>query len=440
MTSCGTCDDSRKRLTGLRPLRLPRAALLIAALLLALLAPAAAVRADVFPTRPLTFFGDRLVIGGDLTFTFGSDDSRYFNTLDYDHNALNVSRIGIAAEFRPTDRVAIVTQVVDEVALRSEPFDFDRNVFRVYALFLRVRPWGDKAFDVQAGRIPPVFGAFARQDYGAGNPLIGLPFAYQYPTTLRADALPAKTTDLLQQRGRGWWSSLPIGAQSNAEGLPIISPQRWDTGVQAHWGDSNGPIEISGAVTQGTLSNPRIRDDNGGKQVSGRVSVRPTAGLMLGASASRGAFISDRALDLVPAADRQDHSFTQRAFGVDAEYSRGYWLVRAETIVSLWRVPAIDAPLLDDPLRAWATSVEGRYKFSPRWYLAGRFDRMTFSEIEREVGGRLAWDAPVTRVEVGGGYAITRNVRVKASYQHDWRDSARFNKADLVGVQLAYWF
>ena len=37
--------------------------------------------------------------------------------------------------------------------------------------------------------MPPTFGAFARRTYANDNPLIGYPLAYQYMTTMRADAL-----------------------------------------------------------------------------------------------------------------------------------------------------------------------------------------------------------------------------------------------------------
>ena len=79
-------------------------------------------------------------------------------------------------------------QVVDEVGLRDREFGpTDRHVLRPYALYVRVQPLADRPLFVQAGRIPPVFGAFARQQYGAGNPLIGMPLAYHYPTV---DACP----------------------------------------------------------------------------------------------------------------------------------------------------------------------------------------------------------------------------------------------------------
>ena len=65
--------------------------------------------------------------------------------------------------------------------------------------------------------------------------------------------------------------------------MPIISAFRWDTGVQAHW--ETPAVDVTAGVTAGTLSDPQGSDNNGGKQVSGRVAVRPVTGLVLGASA-----------------------------------------------------------------------------------------------------------------------------------------------------------
>ncbi len=105
-----------------------------------------------------------------------------------------------------------------------------------YALYVRVRPWRDRPIDIQGGRIPPTFGAFARRDYGAGNPLIGYPLAYQYLTAVRPDALPASNEDVIRMRARGWRPSYPIGSLDVAPGMPLITAFRWDTGVQVRIG------------------------------------------------------------------------------------------------------------------------------------------------------------------------------------------------------------
>ena len=77
--------------------------------------------------------------------------------------------------------------------------------------------------------------------------------------------------------------------------------------------------------------------------------------------------------------------------------------MRFETIVSDWRLPVIGAPAIDLPLRAVSTLVEGRYKIRPGVYAAARLDHLGFSTIAGSTT-RDRWDAPVTRVELGGDF------------------------------------
>ena len=225
--------------------------------------------------------------------------------------------------------------------------------------------------DIQAGLIPPTFGAFAGGRYGTGNPSIGYPLAYQYLTSLRPDAIPATADDVLRMRARGWRSSFPVGSTEAGPGVPLVSAFQWDTGVQVSW--KTGPVELAGAVTNGTLSNPRVNDDNGGKQVSGRVAVTPAVGLIIGASAARGAWLARTvAPDSLPA---------QRSLGADVEYSRDHWIVRGEIVWSRWAFPRALAPSDARELDARASWLEGRYRVTPRIFLAARVDHLGFSEL-----------------------------------------------------------
>ena len=51
-----------------------------------------------------------------------------------------------------------------------------------------------------------------------------------------------------------------------------------------------------------------------------------------------------------------------------------------------------------------------------------------------------SWDAAVTRVELGLGYRLRRNVRLKGAWQYDWRDGGRVQREGHAAAQLAYWF
>ncbi len=104
---------------------------------------------------------------------------------------------------------------------------------RVYALYLRLRPWAARELDLQAGLVPPVFGAFPRRRYASDNPLPSVPLAYQYLTNLREDAVPSRSEELVAQRGRGWLVRYPVGSPEPGPGLPLVNGERWDTGVRA---------------------------------------------------------------------------------------------------------------------------------------------------------------------------------------------------------------
>ncbi|MGC4085595.1 MAG: hypothetical protein QM736_26600 [Vicinamibacterales bacterium] len=284
-------------------------------------------------------------------------------------------------------------------------------------------------FDIQAGRIPPTFGAFARHAYSTDNLLIGYPLAYQYLLSLRDDALPATTADLLRMRGRGWLSSFPLGDQQPDAGLPIADAFHWDTGVQAH--GSAGWFEAAASITNGSLTRPLFRDDNSGKQIAARVAARPLPGLALGASASSAPFVSNAA---AASANADARDFGQHAFGVDAEFSRDHYLLRFETVATRYVLPT-----LDTNLHALATMVEGRYKITPRTHVAARVDHLGFNTIASPTGP-ATWEAPVTRVEAGGGYALQRNLQLRLGVQHNARDGGRVRRLTAVAAQLLYWF
>ena len=399
------------------------------ALLLVLSTLAAPGWAQRLPEGPLRSPDGSLRLGGEVVGTLGAaDDTAFFNYTDYEHNALRMLRLALAGEWRPIAPISFVAEV------RSEDFQH----VAAHAAYVRVRPWQSRPFDIQAGRIPPSFGAYGRRVYNADNPLIGYPLAYQYLTSLRPDAIPASDDDLLRMRGRGWRSSFPVGSITDAPGVPVVSGFRWDTGVQARW--ITPSVEATASVTAGTLSYPQISDDNDGRQIAGRVAVRPVIGLVVGASAARGAWLSQRVVDTLPAPMREG-SFTQRAFGADAEYSRDYWVVRGELVWSEWTIPLVQTGT-ERSLGALGMWLEGRYRVTPRLFLAARADRLSFSRISGTLFGErpIPWDAGVERIEAGLGWYFQRNLLARAALQRNWRDGGRVTSRTFVAGQLAYWF
>jgi hypothetical protein len=220
----------------------------------------------------------------------------------------------------------------------------------------------------------------------------------------------------------------------------LVSAYRWDTGIEGNFASDRFDAAVS--VTTGTLSSPRTRDDNGRPQVAGRIGWKPVFGLVVGASASHGEFLTgaleDRYRDVLG-----DRSYGQTAFGLDGEYSRDHWIVRTEWINSRWTLPRLGVPLIQQPLTATSAYVEGRYRVSPRWYVAARADTLTFSRVRGDrvfAGVPTTWDAPVKRLELGAGVYLQRNLTVRVSVQPNWRDGGRVRQRTFTSAQLAYWF
>ena len=321
-----------------------------------------------------------LTLSGEAAASLAPDDTAFFNDTGYDVYPLRMLFISLSAQLRIGAHASILAEGVDE----------NLHTPRLRGLYLRVRPLRGRSFDLQAGRIPPVFGSPSRLSYGSSNPLIGLPLGYQYLTTVRADAAAANPDGVLRVRGRGWLVGFPIGNRKVAPGLPLANSRFWDTGIEARIG--RDPLSFALAVTQGTLAAPRLEDDNGGKQVSARLAWTPRVGLILGASAARGEYADRRLVAALPS-DEASRPLRQTALGTDAEYSWGPWLVRGEGLYSQFDLPALRGETGAAPVRALALYVEAVRRLGPGLYLAGRLDHMGF-ESHRRLGAHRPLGCP----------------------------------------------
>lgn len=389
---------------------------------LLLVACASGAAAQPANERPDATPGERVSVGGELVATYGPDDPGFFNYATYAYEPLRNVRLMFDASVRPLTGVEVLAQVRTDGLSQA----------RMSALYLRLHPWAARRIDLQVGRVPTAFGLFGRNGYGGDMPLVGRPLAYSYLLSLRRDALPATVPDLLRMRGRGWLTNFPLGSLAAARGLPMVNADIWDIGVQAHVGSQR--VDWTGAVTVGTLSSPRLRDDNDRPGFSSRLVLRPRPGLALGVSGARGAFLS-RSLDAVPAPTAPSRA-AQDAAGVDAEWASGRVVTRGELLVSRWHLPTLPG----DGVSALAAWGEGRVRLLPGLDAGLRLDRLTFSEVATATT-RTPWEAPVTRVEAGVAYVPVRHVRLSVALQRNRRPAGgRVHHDTLLAGQLGVWF
>jgi hypothetical protein len=150
---------------------------------------------------------------------------------------------------------------------------------------------------------------------------------------------------------------------------------------------------------------------------------------------ARGEYLDRRLEPLVPG----PFPSRQRALGLDLEYSRGPALARGELVRVSWDMPAVRRPELRGPLAATAGFLELRWRMAPGLDLAARADRLAFGRIPLAQTER-SWDAAVWRLEAGVAYALRRNLRLKAAYQHNRRDGGYRREGRFLVGQAHLWF
>jgi hypothetical protein len=370
----------------------------------------------------------RVAVGGDIgLFLAPIDNHTYFNYTSYDQDALRMARIRLFGEWHLHQGLSLVGE------LRTENTDS----IDAAALYLRWRPQRSQALSIQVGRIPPVIGAFARRAYGHDNTVLGMPLAYQYLTSLRPDAVPATTEELLRMRGRGWQPSYSIGSSEVRTGVPLLSAVNWDTGVEATW--AKRWMEVSGAISQGSPAVPVVRETNQSLMWSGRLAAQLPHSLIVGVSAARAGWLEDSVLGVLP--EGHDTPSTQTLFGTDVEFGVGRWLVRGEWLRSTFDLPIPEDPAPNHELTTSSGFIEGRYRPHPRVQIGLRLDRQGFNHITDPVSGVTGtWDANVDRVEAMLGVRVTRTLDLRAGWQQNWRAGTRAPRRGIPAVGLLYWF
>ena len=232
-------------------------------------------------------------------------------------------------------------------------------------------------------------------------------------------------------RGRGWLSSFSVGDPAADRGVPLVSAFRWDTGVQVHAGQRRARARTV-AVTTGTLGEPAASaTTTRGRQVAGRVALQPVAGPDRRRVGRARAVRHDATRCARPAPTGDDGAFTQTGVG-----RRRRVLARLLPASGSRRSSATGGcrssarPRSTLPLRAVVDVGRRPLQAAAGPLRRGARRSSRLQRDRRHRRGPRPWDAPVTRVEVGGGYSLQRNLLLKLSFQRNTRDGGRAQRRD----------
>ena len=274
-----------------------------------------------------------------------------------------LGRLDLWSAYEPIANLVVFGEALGELgSARAEPGT--EWYMRQYAA--RYSP--SDAFTIEGGKVPQIVGIFSSRDLSFRNPLIGTPdgYATTYPIGVRIDGV----IDMFDYRA----------------GLLTL------------------PLYREGYTpAPGSSLRPAIG-----------IGVTPTVGVRFGMSATVGPYLNDT-LTSSQLRGQDWKVYQQHVIAADAQLSRGYFEAHAELAHSVYDVPGRPTAI-----KGLLFYVEPKYTFTPRFYLAMRYERNDYPFILPVsptfwVANRVVFQD----VELGGGYRATTSTLMKLSIRGD---------------------
>ena len=297
--------------------------------------------------------------------------------------------------------------------------DYDFSLFGAYLRFEEVV---SKYINLHVGYIPTTIGSFGPRAYSNINPLIGKPFIYNYHTSFKlSDGVNQTADEFLahkETRSRG--------------GLPIIYDACWNTGVEVY--GSFNKIDYSLGLLSGALGKPTVEQQKEIPQVTTRVAYYLSSNITLGLNGFYGPYLFEGAIpDSLPTGKKPE-DYMNYGYGYDLYIAYYLLEIYSEFLFNVWEHPYLEN------LEIYSGYLEAEYKFSPGWYIAGRYEILEPGKIENSSGEKEKWDYSAKRYEYGIGYRPNRSTTVKLVNQlNRFAENESLNH-DKIAMQVSVMF
>jgi hypothetical protein len=297
---------------------------------------------------------------------------------------------------------------------------------------LRLTPFDDGRLNLQAGKFATVVGNWTLRHGSWDNPFITAPLPYENLTGIW-DTDAAHST----QQVMVWAGLLPRPVHGGAfldqyRNIPIIWGPSYASGASVFGlvGDIDYAFEVKNtslssrpetwAPTETQWQNPTF---------SGRVGYMPNEMWNLGVSASAGPYLQPEAAStLLPG--RGLDSYLEIVVGQDVSFAWHHLQVWAEAYEARFEIPGVGNA------DTQAYYVEAKYKFTPQFFGALRWNQQFFSSLPLPAGASERWSRDVSRIDIGPGYRLTPHTQVKLQFSVERQDADLRAWSDLVAVQF----
>ncbi len=277
---------------------------------------------------------------------------------------------------------------------------------------IRITPWDDGRFNLQVGKFATVVGSWVRRHGTWENPFITAPLAYEKLTGMWDVAAVRSTATLLR------WSHVRpktfVGEQfaDSRFRLPIVWGPSYAAGASV--AGEMGRWTYAAEIKNGSLSSrPEYWEVDevhwNHPTFSGRIGFRPDERWDLGLSASAGSYLLPSAKPTVAAGHDLD-DYRELVVAQDVSFAWHHWQVWAEVFVARFTIPLVG----DATTTSWYA--EAKYKVTPQFFAAVRWNQQTFGDVIDGIGDPIRWDYNTWRLDFAPTYRLTPHAQLKLQY------------------------
>src|SRR5881409_488690 len=291
---------------------------------------------------------------------------------------------------------------------------------------LRVTPWEDGRLTVQVGKFATVVGNWVPRHLSWENPFINAPLIYENVTPIQDKSAPSSPLNFIYAPlyYEKYAFNPVIWGPSYASGISVSGRlNRFDYAVEMKNASLSSRPE-SWTVTETGFDHPTF---------SARAGFRPNEAWNFGLSGSEGPYFRREAEPTLPPG-RDIGDYREFVLGQDASFAWHHLQVWAEFYEARFEVPRVgDAD-------TFAYYIEAKYKFTPQFFGALRWNQQLFGTVSDGYGHNVHWGEDLGRIDVAVTYRFTPHAQLKLQYDFQHETSGPGDNNHLFAAQFTVRF
>ena len=291
---------------------------------------------------------------------------------------------------------------------------------------LRITPWEDGRVTLQAGKFATVVGNWVPRHLSWDNPFINAPLVYENVTAIQDRYAPFSPADFIYSPYyvQKYEFNPMIWGPSYASGLSISGKLgRFDYAIEMKNASLSSRPE-SWLITENGFGNPTF---------SSRLGFRPNEAWNFGLSASEGSYFRREAEPTLPPG-RDIDNYREYVLGQDASFAWHHLQVWAEFYEARFEVPHVGNA------DTFAYYIEAKYKFTPQFFGALRWNQQVFGTISDGDGYNVQWSPDLGRIDIAATYRFTPHAQLKLQYDFQHQTTGEGEDNHLFAAQFTIRF